>query len=314
MLLSAVFLAVAARAEEFTIYGKPRLGYPVVHIGYELGYKSSHRCALWLAHRLTPAYSTGDKLYKQEELTLFEDPFVVEKALKGPTPQAVTASQLWPLPLFSPADALGRGIECEKEAYLLSNVLLQDPDKVTRQLWKETEKLAREWAKEFQEVWIVAGPVFPENPRRVGSESLAVPDAFYKIIIRKDETNGVKTVSFKIPQCASNRIETYVTTVDAIEADTGLDLLADLPDDQETAAESAQTMTLSLPKAKPVVTENMAVPDPNAAVPENAGDVWVFKEKGIYYRRGSPKYGIGEGGTFMGEAEAQLLGFSASSK
>ncbi len=315
IVLSTMCAALVAMGEEFELFGRPRVGYPVTHIGYELGYKSFDRCALWVAYRLTPAYSTGERLYKQEQLTLAEDPVIAEKALTGPTAEEVMSMQLWPLPVFSPADALGRGIECEKEAYYLSNILLQDPSKETRRLWKETEELARGWAKEFNEAWVIAGPIFPETPRRVGKDAIAVPDAFYKIVIRKDESNGVKTVTYKIPQNGTDKLDSYVTTIDAIEKDTGLDFLSDLPDDQETAVESEKTMTLSVAKEKTAVIPGSAVAgnQPAAAAPGNTGDVWVLKGKSVYYLPGGSQYGQGSG-TFMGESEAQLLGFRPARK
>ena len=98
-MLSTLCATLVAMGEEFELFGRPRVGYPVTHIGYELGYKSSHRCALWVAYRLAPEYSTGERLYKQEQIMLAQDPVIVEKALKGPTPEEVSGMQLWPLPM-----------------------------------------------------------------------------------------------------------------------------------------------------------------------------------------------------------------------
>ncbi len=323
----------SARAEDHTIFGKPLAGYPITHADYELSYKSAHRCALWVAYRLTPEYSAGEPSYRQEILALFEDPVVAEKGLKRSSPEEILASGLWTVHVLSPRDALGRGIEAEKETYYLSNILLMDPSKDTMRLWSETENQARRWAAEFKEVWVMAGPIFSNPPNRIGTNSMSIPDAFYKIIIRKDDASGVKTVTYKIPQGSSGKLQNFVTTVDMLETNTGLDFLAGLPDDQEAAAESAKNSTLSLsPQEKsagvaavpadgvsPETQSGSAsadeafvsVPAGPVAVPDNEGDVWVLREKGVYYRPGSRMYGAGKGGSFMGEAEAQLLGFSA---
>ena len=71
-------------------------------------------------------------------------------------------------------------------------------------LWAELEALVRVWAQKFDEVWVIAGPVFGRSPKRTHTGRVAVPRAFYKIIIRKDG-DSVKTLAFKIPHNAPRK-------------------------------------------------------------------------------------------------------------
>jgi endonuclease G len=67
---------------------------------------------------------------------------------------------------------------------------------------------------------------------------VAVPDAFFMIVV--DESDGrVRTQAFLLPQePVSERLDSYLVSIDEVERRTGLDFLAELPDDAETALES----------------------------------------------------------------------------
>jgi len=87
-------------------------------------------------------------------------------------------------------------------------------------------------------VWVMAGPVFGRQPQRLRG-GVAVPEACWMVML--DEHEGrVRTQAFVIPQAvpADAPLERYLTSIDRIEALTGLDLFPDLPDAAEAVFEA----------------------------------------------------------------------------
>ena len=108
-------------------------------------------------------------------------------------------------------------------------------------IWKEIEELSTDWADKFERIWVICGPVFfdknPEMWLGQGEElKVAIPDALFKIVIREDAQDGVKTISFLIPNIVpkvKDSICEYVSTIDRIEELTGLNFLIELGTDQD---------------------------------------------------------------------------------
>ena len=53
---------------------------------------------------------------------------------------------------------------------------------VNNGIWKELEEQTRDWTYQNDEVYIVSGPIF-EGPIKYIKNKVAVPTAFYKIIL-----------------------------------------------------------------------------------------------------------------------------------
>ncbi len=111
-------------------------------------------------------------------------------------------------------------------------------------IWKELEIRCTNWADTYGQIWVVCGPVFfGKNPAvwlgQNGEKQAAVPDAFYKIVIRKDG-NWFETLAFLIPNVIPKDKKEpgdFITTIDRIESLTGLDFLTSVEDYAENAIE-----------------------------------------------------------------------------
>lgn len=134
------------------------------------------------------------------------------------------------------AIALCYGVQAQRETFLMSNIIPQDPD-LNRRVWEHLEETEiKDYAQRYGQVWVVTGPVFK------GAETLrsgvAVPTACFKILVR--ESNGQpSTLAFVIPQTVTGNEQPamFLTSVDEIEKETGLDFFSDLPDDVENRME-----------------------------------------------------------------------------
>lgn len=130
------------------------------------------------------------------------------------------------------------GRAAQEETFLMSNIVPQDPD-LNRGPWRIIEEQMAKRASQFDVVYVITGPIYDDNVERL-SAGIEIPDAFFKAAV--GIRNGTITmIAFIADQDVDRdaRIESLLTSVDRIEELTGLDLFADLPDDQEAILESA---------------------------------------------------------------------------
>ena len=82
-------------------------------------------------------------------------------------------------------------------------------------------------ADKFNRVWIYTGPVFETNPARFSTKNIAIPTAFFKIIVREAAPGAPKVLAILAPHAytpANTDLWKYVTSVARIEQLTGLSL------------------------------------------------------------------------------------------
>ena len=116
--------------------------------------------------------------------------------------------------------------------------------------WRGLEEKTGTWADKFGTVWITCGPIiYGHRPSQfigdVGEVPVAVPDAFFKIVVKdSDDPDRPDVLAFVIPMhgvgdfnSPNHELTPYLTSVDLIEALTGLDFLAGLDDAIEVELE-----------------------------------------------------------------------------
>lgn len=90
-------------------------------------------------------------------------------------------------------------------------------------------------------VWLIAGPIFKNGKPRdvIGPDKVGAPDAVYKIIAWKTANGDFSARAYIIEQDDTGTdLKAYLTTIDNIEAQTGLDFFSDMDDLLEEALES----------------------------------------------------------------------------
>ncbi len=144
------------------------------------------------------------------------------------------------------ATRLGDNADWNTHTFL--NACPQEAD-FNRGIWLDLEKKTAKWADAFGAVWVVCGPVFWGGKARmwIGDDDelpVAVPDAFFKLVIREsDGAGGVDVLAFLYPQHRYPRKSPYdhtpfLVSVDFIESITGLDFLTTLGSDDQDAVEA----------------------------------------------------------------------------
>ena len=107
--------------------------------------------------------------------------------------------------------------------------------------WRHMEEAIHTWARRSERLDIFTGPVIRNDMKKIGKHhDIAVPEKFFKVVYDPKQRKAIAFL-FKNEQ-AKNSWTNYAVTIDEVEQLTGIDFLAALPDDVETAVESKQNI------------------------------------------------------------------------
>ena len=144
---------------------------------------------------------------------------------------------------LAPAGDMSFAEDAMKESFYMSNMSPQLRG-FNNGVWRELEEQSRDWVYQNGEVYIVSGPIFDNNPARFKRNKIAVPKAFYKIILDvKDPVR--KGIAFVIPHEVSvEPLSSYATTIDKVEDITGINFFARFLPHQIESLESKTDLSL----------------------------------------------------------------------
>lgn len=124
-----------------------------------------------------------------------------------------------------------------EQSFLYSNMSPQVPE-FNRGIWKQLEEQVRDWTCAFDSLYIVTGPIFKKNMKRIGPNGVAVPPYYYKAILYYSQ-NKTEAIAFILPNAKSNNyIYSYAVSIDSLEKEIGFDLFYKLDDSLENQVES----------------------------------------------------------------------------
>lgn len=106
--------------------------------------------------------------------------------------------------------------------------------------WETLESACRRWAKQEGSVYIVCGPVYKGNKHKtIGKDlKITVPEGFFKVVLSMREGKEKAIGFYYANSNAKQTMEQTATTVDEIEALTGMDFFINIDDHLEERIES----------------------------------------------------------------------------
>lgn len=202
---------------------------------YTVSYNADTRQANWVAWRLTAEHTRGDVARPQG--AFHEDTEV-------PRPRA-HFEDYRDSPMsrghLCPAGDNKWDAEAMYETFLMTNVSPQHRSFNAGE-WNEIEKLCRTWARRYGAVAIVTGPLFANEPQRIGRARVAVPSAFFKAVVRGGSSPAA--IAFVLANDDSNRPwRSCAMSVDELERRHHLDLFPTLPDTLEQRIEATHAVS-----------------------------------------------------------------------
>lgn len=204
--------------------------------GYTLSYNADYKTPQWVAWELTKKETKG-----KERRT---DKFLPDPDVRGA--KAYTGDYTksgYDRGHMAPAADMKWSRKAMEESFYMSNICPQNPN-LNRGDWNDLEEKSRHWAKKYGVVYIACGPIYDnKRPKRIGNNKVAVPDAFYKVVLINDKKNP-KAIGFIFPNKAGHKpLKKYVVTVDSVEKRTNIDFFSALPDEIENKIEAELVQT-----------------------------------------------------------------------
>jgi endonuclease G len=134
-----------------------------------------------------------------------------------------------------------RNLADNSATFAMSNMMPQSPG-LNRGVWGDLEDYCRQLARQGKELYIVAGPVGKKGS--IANGKVTVPQASWKAIAVLDKpgaplTSNTRIIAVLMPnQDRLTKWTDYRVSVDKIEAETGYDLMPNVPKGIQNAIES----------------------------------------------------------------------------
>ncbi len=230
----------ASSATAYELARRTTATYPeqiLTRTGYTASYNSDTRCPNWVAWALTDDHTDGEFTRKGYDFTEDQD-VPTPRATKQDIKEGVCGYQRGHM---CPAQDNKWGHQAQRDAFLMTNICPQNGD-LNMNDWETLESKCRTWARTYGTVYICCGPIFTTMPRAtVGANAVAVPDAFFKVVLRVDQSlpSNTRAIGFVYDNKAGrNKMASYAHSVDYVESLTGIDFFYLLDDETEQRVEA----------------------------------------------------------------------------
>ena len=184
--------------------------------GFTVSYNSQLRIPMWVSYELTAEETTGP--FSRDGKDYQPDPYaqVTQADASDYRRSGWTRGHLAPAADFRWSDI------AMTQSFYYTNICPQD-GQLNNRYWATLEKHVRGWAKQFGKVLVVTGPVLGNNVRKIGTHGVAVPEAFFKVILAQNG-EGWTSIGFVMMNTPDPRfLKDCAMTVNAVEKLTGLD-------------------------------------------------------------------------------------------
>ena len=227
----APFSSASETCGEHLVKGMPSNNSDQVlcRTGYAVGYNYQTKNADWVAYHVTKEsvnaqFKRSNKFKADAEL-----PEYAQSTLSDYSKSGYDRGHL------APSAAMDFSQQSMQESFLLSNMSPQLPG-FNRVGWRLLEEHVRDLANEYQELYVVTGPIYEGNESSIG-DGVVIPSAFYKVILDPYYNDAI---AFIVPHrnVSGSELVNFVTTIDDVEQRTNLDFFANTSDDVENSMEA----------------------------------------------------------------------------
>lgn len=190
-------------------------GEVVAHTYYTLSYNEDNEQAEWVAYELTR--DRLDKNWVERASSFRPDPDV---RTESATPRDYSGSG-YDRGHLCPAADMAFDTLAMSESFFMSNMSPQLKG-FNGGIWRELEESTRDWARKYEHLYVVTGPVLSRPGKgNIGFSKVTVPAAFYKVLLAPAQH---RAIAFVLPNEVSTRpLMDYAGTIDQVEELTGID-------------------------------------------------------------------------------------------
>ena len=203
----------------------------VRHKGYVVSFNRDYKIPNWVGYELTRTELYGN--------VPRSDDFAPDPMLEGEGAELADYKYSgYSRGHMAPAADMKCSKEVMTESFYLSNICPQVQE-LNSGDWNELENKVRGWAKRDSAIFVITGPVVGRKAKTIGENKVAVPDAFFKVIL-SPFAKKAEAIGFLMENRQLDRpLRDYAMTVDEIESIAGVDFFYALPDSVEDEVERA---------------------------------------------------------------------------
>ena len=129
------------------------------HRGYTLSYNSKYKQSNWVAYLLT-----GEETFKRFQRGEF---FAPDPMIPGTDFSIDYQKSGYDRGHLAPAADMGYSMETMVQSFFYSNMSPQLP-RFNREVWKKLEMQVRNWAVEYDSLYVVTGPILSDSIKDLG--------------------------------------------------------------------------------------------------------------------------------------------------
>jgi endonuclease G len=224
-------------------FGTPISNDLIIRDIYALSNNDQTKFADWVAYRLTMHEVEGDLDVKRKWK---EDPWLAENETLEPSPASkedyrgankgigVDRGHQAPLASF-------KGSRFASQSNMLSNITPQKKD-MNQGCWKNLEEAVRGLVRTGKTVYVMTGPLYNRNMPSLpnADEAHIVPSGYWKVVVCITSSKSYEVAAFLMDQesVRTDKVLSKLVTVNQVEKLSGLDLLWELPDSEESQIEA----------------------------------------------------------------------------
>ena len=191
---------------------------------YVISYNRETKCPNWVLWELTREHADGN--IKRPDYAFHED-------MEVPSPRAELVDYRgsgYDRGHMCPAGDNKWDEDAMYESFLMTNMCPQN-QQLNSGLWNQIEMQCRYWAKKYEKLYIICGPIFLRGEHQtIGPNRVMVPEAFFKAVIcLEGEPKGIAFVCRNTK--GDRKKDYYVNTIRQVERITGYCLFPNLDED-----------------------------------------------------------------------------------
>ena len=205
----------------------------ITYTGFTVGFNPEHHIPNYVAWELLRSETTGPVPREKKFTQDTEVP-------SCPTPDDYRNSG-FDRGHMCPAGDMKWDRDAMQACFKLTNICPQ-AKQLNSGTWAKLEDKCRQWAQRDSALIIICGPILSDRlTRTIGATQVTVPDRFFKIVFAP-YANPPRAIAFIMPNAqVPGGMQATVTTVDNIEAITGIDFFPALPYQLENLVEAQES-------------------------------------------------------------------------
>ena len=200
------------------IYHKP---------GFKLSYVEDYEMPEWVSYSLTVDMLNKPKFERNQD-------FEPDPAIRsGSAHYRDYKGSGYSRGHLVPSADMASNKESMDATFLMSNIAPMQPV-FNNGIWNELEQNVRDWARKYESIQVITGPLFTNAGEHIGHNDVLVPRYFYKAVFTAHQDQP-RVVAFLIDQQQSSfeNLKDYVVSIDSLEMITGIDFFSNLYGDWE---------------------------------------------------------------------------------